>query len=396
MSIGIDADRVRWPGSGSAVSGSTPFGFYDSDSVFPTDCSASARWAAMRLGYPIVDIELIDLNFYACFEESVTEYGAQVNQFNIKNNYLNLLGITRSLQVGGLQVINSDLNAIVSLAEAYGTEVGVGGQVEMKRGHIAVSASTQTYDLTAMWANVSESYNRIEVRRIFHGPSPAFARIYDPFSMTGMSYSNILNEMGFAGYSPATQFLMTPIFEDLLRGQAIEFNDMVRKSAYSFELVNNKLKIFPIPVTDYTLYFEYYVKNDKSLTVLPSGSWISGSTAAYDKSSDYSNIPYQNIPYYTINSVGKQWIKKYFLALCKELLGAVRQKYATIPIPGGEVTLDGAELRSEAIAEKDALIAQLREMLESMTADKQLEASANKAEKTQMVLQKVPLLIYIG
>ena len=207
--------------------------------------------------------------------------------------------------------------------------------------------------------------------------------------MTGMSYSNVLNEMGFAGYSPATQFLMTPIFEDLLRGQAIEFNDMVRKSGYSFELVNNKLKIFPIPNVAYKLYFEYFVENDKSASVFLSSS-------AYQKSSDYSNIPYQNIPYYTINSVGRQWIKKYFLALCKELLGAIRQKYSTVPIPGGEVTLDGAELRAEAAAEKETLVSQLREMLESMTTDKQLEANANKVDKTNEVLKRIPNLIYVG
>jgi hypothetical protein len=122
--------------------------------------------------------------------------------------------------------------------------------------------------------------------------------------------------------------------------------------------------------------------------------FLSGS--AYQKTSDYSNIPYQNIPYYTINSVGRQWIRKYFLALCKELLGAVRQKYSTVPIPGGEVTLDGAELRSEGADEKEALVSQLREMLESMTVDKQLEANANKSDKTNEVLKKIPNLIYIA
>jgi hypothetical protein len=331
----------------------------------------------------------MDISFYACYEEAVSEYGAQVNQFNIKNNYLNLIGQTRTTEVGGRAVIDSGLQSTIDISKAYGTEVLVGGRVDLKKGHIHVSQGTQIYDLQSLWGDASESFNRLEIRRIFHGPSPAMARIYDPFSMTGMSYSNVLNEMGFAGYSPATQFLMTPIFEDLLRGQAIEFNDMVRKSGYSFELVNNKLKIFPIPTVSYKLYFDYFVENDKTGSVFQSGS-------AYQKSSDYSNIPYQNIPYYTINSVGRQWIKKYFLALCKELLGIIRQKYATVPIPGGEVTLDGAELRSEATAEKEALVTQLREMLESMSTDKQLEANANKVDKTNDVLRKIPTFIYIG
>lgn len=389
MPIGIDQDRIRWPGSGSAVSGSTPFGLYDADTEFTADCFNSSKWAAIRLGYPIIEIELLGANFYACFEESVSEYSAQVNQFNIKNNYLNLIGQNRSNQVGGKAVVDSGLNYVVNISNAYGTEVMVGGNVDIKTGYINLEVDQQVYDLQSLWGNVSESFNRIEVRRIFHNQVPAFSRIYDPFAMTGASYGNVLNELGFAGYSPATQFLMTPLFEDLLRGQAIEFNDMIRKSSYSFELVNNKLKIFPIPRVAYKVYFEYYVENDKNLSTFISGS-------DYEKSSDYSNIPYQNIPYYTINSVGRQWIKKYFLALCKELLGAVRSKYSTVTIPGGDITLDGAELRSEASAEKEALITQLREMLESMTMDKQLEAGATKAEKTQDILKRAPTLIYVG
>ena len=401
MSANLDADRVRWPGSGSAVTtGSIPFGFYLSESAssgsvgfFEYDCSKSAEWAAKRLGYPIIDIEMIDVNFYACFEEAVNEYGAQVNQFNIRNNLLNLQGLStaNNPNITGKNVIGTGLPYIIELAKGYGSEVGVGGYVEIKKAEVQLSASQQTYDLQDLIGNDIESGSRVEIRRVFHGPPPAFARIYDPFSMTGMSYSNVLNEMGFAGYSPATQFLMTPIFEDLLRGQAIEFNDMVRKSAYSFEIANNKLKIFPIPTYNHSLYLEYVVTKDK---LNGANTFSSGSN--YDVVSDYSNVPYQNVTYYKLNAVGKQWVKKYFLALCKELLGAIRQKYSTVPIPGGEVTLDGAELRSEAATEKETLITQLRENLEATGRKAQMEAKADETEKIQSVLKTTPLLIYIG
>ena len=401
MSANLDQDRVRWPGSGSAVTtGSIPFGFYLNESAssgsigfFEYDCSKSAEWAAKRLGYPIIDIEMIDVNFYACFEEAVSEYGAQVNQFNIRNNLLNLQGLSTAdnPNITGKNVIGTGLPYIVELAKGYGSEVGVGGYVEIKKAEVQLTASQQTYDLQDLIGNDIESGSRVEIRRVFHGPSPAFARIYDPFSMTGMSYSNVLNEMGFAGYSPATQFLMTPIFEDLLRGQSIEFNDMVRKSAYSFEIANNKLKIFPIPTYDYSLYLEYVVTKDK---LNGANTFSSGSN--YDVVSDYSNVPYQNVTYYKLNAVGKQWVKKYFLALCKELLGAIRQKYSTVPIPGGEVTLDGAELRSEAATEKETLITQLRENLEATGRKAQMEAKADETEKIQSVLKTTPLLIYIG
>lgn len=397
-----NSDRIRWPGSGSAVTSSNvPYGFYLGESIttgsvgyFEYDCAAAASWAAKRLGYPIVDIEMLDVNFYACFEEAVSEYGAQVNQFNIRNNILSLQGMPVTpgvTNITGKNVKGSGLPYIIELSKQYGSEANIGGNVEIKRIGIPVTSSVQTYDLQTMIANVSESGNRLEIRRVFHGPPPAFARIYDPFSMTGMSYSNVLNEMGFAGYSPATQFLMTPIFEDLLRGQAIEFNDMVRKSGYSFEIMNNKLRIFPIPTYDHNLYIEYVVEKDKY-----SNDALFSSGSNYDTVSDYSNVPYQNVVYKNINAVGKQWIRKYFLALCKETLGRILQKYTSMPLSGQEVTLDGAELRSEATAEKEVLMTQLRENLEASGRTAQMEAKANEADKIRETLKAIPLMLYIG
>ena len=385
----VDQDRVRWPGSGSAVPGHTPYGFYDSDTIFQSDAQASAIWAAYRLGYPIVDIEMLDVNFYAAFEESVNEYAAQVNQMNIQNYLLTFQGqnISSLGNLTGKSVTVDNLPYIIEIGKGYGREVGVGGYADWKKGFVITQPLQQTYDLQELWANEVENCNRIEVMRIFHDFPPAFARIYDPFSMTGMSYSNVMNEMGFGAYSPAVQFLMTPIFEDLLRGQAIQFNDMVRKSAYSFELVNNKLKLFPIPTFSFKVYFNYMVRNDR----------LSGSLANSSGSvADYANIPYNNIAYSTINSVGKQWIRKYFLAVCKEMLGIIRQKYQSLPIPGGEVTLDGAELRSEAQQEKTDLITQLRETLQAASQKQLMENQALQAEQMQETLKRVPLFIYVG
>ena len=391
----MDNDRIRWPGSGSSVVGLTPFGFYDLDPQFQAEAPSAANWAAKALGYPIVDIEMLDINFYACFEEAINEYSAQVNQWNIRNYIQVFQGQTvASLgNLSGQSVVGTPMGVIVELAKAYGTEVGVGGNVTWKKGFINAKPGVQTYDLQELWGNPSESFNRLEIMRVFHNRPPAFARIYDPFSMTGMSYSNVLNEMGFGAYSPAVQFLMTPIFEDLLRGQAIQFNDMVRKSAYSFEITNNHLKLFPIPTYGFKVYFDYITANDRA-----SGSLASSNNPNYTGSyvSDYANIPYQNIPFSTINQVGRQWIRKYFLAICKGLLGSIRQKYQTIPIPGGEVTLDGAELRNESQQEKTDLITQLRETLDAVGKKQQMEDRAREAEYLQDTLKRVPLWIYIG
>ena len=214
MSANLDQDRVRWPGSGSSVTQDTvPFGYYLSEScntgsgetTFENDCSSSAMWAAKRLGYPIIDIEMIDVNFYACFEESVLEYNRVVNEFNIVNNMVNLQGLPQATynNLTGLGVKSTGLPFIIQLSKQYGAEALVGGEVEVKRNYVTISgsinpsATNQVYDLNILIGRDIEHLtgSRIEVKRVFHHRPPAIARIYDPFSMTGMSYSNVLSEM---------------------------------------------------------------------------------------------------------------------------------------------------------------------------------------------------------
>ena len=378
-----------WPGSGSAVSGNTPFGLYDDDSTFQSDSPKFAKWCAQRLGYPIMAIELQDTQFYTCFEESITEYSSQVNQFNIRENLLSLRGQATGSNVTHKRVTPNLADAI-RISEQYGTEAEVGGTVDFKSGSISVASGSQVYDLNALWAAPSESGQAIEIRKVFYQETPAVHRYFDPYAGTGAGSYNMLDSFGWGGMTPAVQFMMMPIYADLLRMQAIEFNDQIRKSAYTFELRNNKIRIFPNPTTSYKLWFEYIVKADRDN---PLQTQFSGSS---DVVSDFSNVPYDNMQYQYINDVGKQWIRKYGFALCKELLGMIRSKYGTIPIPNAETALDGDTLRAEAAAEKEALITQLREMLEQTSRRALLEADKDEAEFLQEKLQKVPYPIYIG
>ena len=376
-----------YPGSSSFATGSTPFGTYDSDLIFQSDAPKVANWCAKRLGYPIQNVELVDESLFACFEEATSEYAAQVNQFNIRNNLDTLKGNPTGSNYSGKLVQGSNLADIISISDAYGTLAGVGGNTDIKKGSIDMVAGQQTYDLDILFANVSESTNRIDVTTVFHEATPAVNRFFDPYSVSGQGTLNLIDEFGFGSFSPAAQFVLMPIFEDVLRMQAIEFNDTVRKSAHSFNIVNNKLQIFPIPTTGGKLWFEYFVRNE----------FIQNSTnVTSDVVSDYANVGYNFIQYHTINDVGKQWIRKYSLALAKELLGAIREKYSSVPIPGSEISLDGGALRAEAQTEKDALIEQLRENLEELSRKNQFEIRNNESNYQQEMLRKVPLTIYTG
>lgn len=383
-----------WSGTSTFSTGATPYGFYDSDSDFSGSSAHSvdrfADWAAKRLGYPIIDIELQSGSFYACYEESITEYSAQVNQFNIKDNLLSLQGQPTSSNLTHRTVTNS-FGRFITLSEQYGTEAGVGGTVDFKTGSIDIVSGSQEYDLDALWTNASESVassgSGIEVRKVYYEGPAAVNKYFDPYAGVNQNNMNMLDAFGWGNYSPSIQFLMMPMYADLLRIQAIELNDQIRKSAYSFEMTNNKIRIFPKPVSNYKLYFKYLVKDDR-------GNPLKGSSTG--RVSDISNAPYDNMEFKHINDVGKQWIKKYALALCKELLGTIRSKYSSVPIPNADVTMDGDTLRNEAASEKEILITQLREILEQTSRKAMMEAERDESEALQEKLQKVPYPIYIG
>jgi hypothetical protein len=385
-------ETLIYPGSSSFFPGQTPFGIYDDDYNFQGEAPKVALWCARRLGYPIQNIELIDENFYACFEESVSEYGAQVNQFNIRNNLDSVKGKSKATSLTSKLVEGTNLATLISISDAYGTLAGVGGNTDIKKGFIELVPGQQEYNLDTLWSAVSESGKRIEVVKVFQEPTPAINRFFDPYSVSGQGTLNLIDEFGFGSYSPAAQFVLMPMFEDMLRIQAIEFNDQFRKSAFTFNIVNGKIRVFPIPTSQNVnlygkLYFDYFVKDDFT---------NNSTTVTANVISDYSDVPYDFMEYSGINDVGKQWIRKYTLALVKEMLGAVREKYSQIPIPGSEISLDGAALRSEAQTEKEALMTQLRETLEELGRTKQFDNRNTEANQHQEMLRKVPLPIYIG
>ena len=376
-----------WPGSSSFNSGSTPFGFFDTDTTFQQHADKVASWSATRLGYPLNDIELQAIHFYACFEEATLEYSNQLNQYAIRDNMFQLQGSPTGSNLTG-KAANPTLNRLIQVSKNYGTEVGSGGYLTYKTASIEVTEGNQVYDLNDFsYETPGDATGSIEVKKIFHDTPPAIVRYFDPFVGTGLGSQQMLESFGWGGYSPGVSFLMMPAYADLLRLQAIEFNDLIRKSAYSWEITGDRLRIFPLPTYDYTLYINYVTVEDKASLSYNANANTVG---------DFSNAPYELHNYSFINPAGRQWIFKYTLALAKEVLGNIRSKYSTIPIPGSEVTLNGADLVSQGQQEKEALITQLRENLDAVSRQAQLAKMTEEADNIQSQLTKVPMPIYIG
>lgn len=384
------SSSIVWPGSASLleIASDTLFNIYDTDATFISESVHAINWAGRRLGYPVMDVEMSNAQFTTCFEEAVNEYSAQLNNFNIQENMLTLQGSPTGSNLQGRE-IRGGLGRIIKLTDYYGSEVGVGGDVDWKKGYINVVDGTQTYDLDTLWADVSESGAEIRIKRIFHHRTPASSRYYGTYGYDGDTYQ-MTQELGFNSFSAGgTAFILRPLYADLLRMQGIELHDEIRRSAYSFEIINNTIRLFPRPTTNFKLWFDYVIKEEAD------SGFVSGS-AGTGVVTDPSNVPYQEVTYANLNSTSKQWIRNYFLALCRETLGAIRGKYQSIPIPNSEVTLDGDTLRTTAQTEKENLITQLKEMFDKMSRRAQLESKKEEDDNIQDIINKVPLSIYVG
>jgi len=378
-----------WPGSSSFQPGETPFGFYDNDVQFQIDADKFAVFASRRLGYPLVEIELQDLNFYAALEDAVTTYGNELYAYQVAENLLTFQGAPTTIAPANNQLVQENLANVILLSNQYGTEAGVGGTVTWHTGSINLEAGVQNYDMKE-WALAQGIQGGIEIKRVFYEASPAITRYFDPYAGTGTGMMQMLDSFGWGSYSPAINFMLMPINYDLQKIQAIELNDQIRKSQYTFELVNNVLRLFPIPQGGgiRELHFEYVLLTERNNPYVD--------TQGQDVITNVSNVPYNNPTYSAINSIGCSWIFEYALAIVKEILGYVRGKYSVIPIPGSEVTLNQGDLIAAATAEKQALIERLRTYFETTSRKTLLANKAEEAASQKNILGEVPMVIFIG
>ena len=389
-----------WPGSSSFHPGDTPFGFYDNDIAFEKDADKVANFCALRMGYPLVEIELQAKNFYAAFEEAVTMYGNELFAYKVRENYLTLEGADINVNINE-SIVSPNLGRIIDYSEQYGSEAGTGGNVPWHKGKLELTASVQDYDLNVWATERGYKDHDIEIMRIFYEAPPAVVNVYDPYVGSGVGMMNFMDSFGFGTYSPAINFMMMPLNYDLAITQQIEMSDTIRRSNYSFEIHNNVLRIFPIPsATNYTsgsqdsgsagcIYFEFMLKTERS-----SGSIVYDELE--EKIKNVAEVPYKNPKYEKINSIGRSWIFEMTLAIAKEMLGYVRGKYETVPIPNAEITLNQADLLSAATAEKEALLTQLRAYFDETSREKLLERREMESDFVMKELDRVPRPIYIG
>jgi hypothetical protein len=387
------ANSQVWSGTATFIPGtSTPFGFYDNDYQFQTDAVKVAKFCAQRLGYPSMDVEMGDVEFFTCFEEAVTTYGNELYLYQIRNNFLSLEANSNQVTLND-KVITPSLGNLIRMAADYGSEAGVGGHTAYYTGSLDMRPGLQDYDLTA-WASSSgvvSPDDSIEIKAVYYENAPAIVRYFDPYAGTGYGSQQLLDAFGFGNQSPAINFMLMPLNYDIATIQAIELNDQIRRSAFSFNIVNNKLKIFPVPTVAKRLFFEYIKTSERDSVIATTGPGSGDNLIT-----DISNVPYNNPTYMNVNAPGRYWIFEYTLALATETLAFIRGKYSQVPIPGAEVTLNQADLLSKSRELQSALIEKLRTDLDEASRRSQLQRKADENEAMTKTMLQVPMNIFIG
>lgn len=372
----------------------TPFGIFDSDTIFQSDSDKMVVFVKRKLGDDVLSVELTKKMIWGNFEEATLEYGNILNQYQAKSQLLTYLGFnTGSGDEASNKMPRESLEYLARFAEPYATEAGIGGSYNHYSGSIDLHAGQQDYDLynqllggdgTPLFSGSHNTSPRTKMRimEVFHFSPQAAYRFFDTTS--AINYLN--NAFSFESFTPETIFYVLPVFEDVLRAGMLDISNRVRRSNYSYKVIGTNLRIFPTPSLDQT----------------PNKLWVRVRFYANPLDPDYddqttngvsniSNIPFGNVDYSRVNSMGKQWIRQYTLALCMEQLGLIRNKFGTLPIPGGNVTLNGADLISKGREDKSNLTTKLREMLDTLTYDKLIETAATRAENLTKQLSKIPV-----
>ena len=379
----------------------TPFAFFDADAAFQAEADSMVLFVKRKLGDDVLSVELTHKEIWACFEEATLEYSRKIQELQIVSNLVNVLG----QPTGSTDLTNKyplqTLEYLMRMADAYAYPAATGGTYDATLGFINLQTGVQDYDIyTDLYDSVqtttkvqdllpSGSKGKVRVVEVFHfEPLAAQSFLLNASNITNFLATNF----NYESYVNSTVFYVLPVFEDVVRRGMLKEAFRVRRSNYSYQIIGTKLRIFPIPNLD--INFDGLGANRLYVKVF-AGQMNPFNPPFQDDSiygiSGPSNVPFSVIPYSTITVPGRQWIRQYTLALARELLGLIRSKFQTIPIPNADLTLNGEALVTQGREDKDKLLTTLQEFLDKLTNQALMAAQADIAANVAAQLKYVPM-----
>ena len=405
------------PVTGSTVNvvATLPFGIYAASDPFISGAADQVAYTYKKLGGDVLDIELTEGNVYSAYEEAVLEYSYLVNLHQSKNSLSSLLGaatasfdqdgqITEGHSLSGsdiaLRYPRFDYGYVRRVTEGISTEVGIGGLLPIYSASISRVPNQQDYDLQTLISQSSAedtavSYygqvedKRVVIRKVFFKTPRAMWRFYGYYG----GFSVVGNMRTYGQYADDSTFELVPTWQNKLQAIAYEDALNVRISHYSYEIHDNNLRLFPEP--DTTSPDKFWVQFTIDNQYEPWEETGRGKEGV-EGINNVNTLPFENIPFENINSIGKQWVRRFALALTKETLGQIRGKFLVVPIPGESVTLNYAELLAQAKTEQESLRDELKTLLAETTYDQLATLDSGMQDAAQKVVQNVPAGIFVG
>lgn len=389
-----------------------PFGIYTS-LAFVSGAVDQVAYVYKKLGGDVLDVEITQYQVYAAYEESILEYSYIINSHQAKNVLSDILGNTTASFNEDGQIIEGDalsgsqvelkypkFNFSYSrrIADGISTETNIGGSENIYSASFYMTGGVQDYDLQTIISSSANNSampyydtvknNKITVRKVFYKTPRSMWRFYGYYG--GM---NVVGNMSTYGqFADDSTFQIVPVWQNKAQAMAYEDAIYTRISHWSYEIKNNNLRLFPIPINNWAperFWIEFTVHTDAWVDEADSKTGTAGVN-------NINTLPFENIPYTNINSIGKQWIRRFALALSKEMLGQVRSKFATIPIPNEAVTLNGDALITQAKEEQEKLREELKTLLDELTYNKLAEGDAALVDSSNKVMQQIPFGVFVG
>lgn len=389
-----------------------PFGIYNT-AAFVSGAVDQVAYVYKKLGGDVLDVEITEYQVYAAYEEAVLEYSYIINSHQSKNVLADILGnTTASFNQDGQIIAGDPLSGSQvelrypkftysysrRIADGISTEAGLGGTENIYSASFAMTGGVQNYDLQTIISgaanNTSSLFfdkvgnNKITVRKVYYKTPRSMWRFYGYYG--GM---NVVGNMSTYGqFADDSTFQIVPVWQNKAQAMAYEDAIYTRCSHWSYEIKNNNLRLFPIPRSSFSptlFWIEFTAHTD---------AWVDqeNSQTGTKGVNNMNTVPFENIPYININSIGKQWIRRFSLALAKEMLGQVRSKFGSIPIPNNDVQLNGSALITEGKEEQDKLREELKTLLAELTYNKLAEDDAALVDSSNKVMQQVPFGVFVG
>ena len=395
-------------GNPANVAAALPLGVYAGSQEFLTGAASQVKFTYKRLGGDVLDIELTEQNVYAAYEDAVLEYSYQINLYQTKNALGSALGsptasfdhqgeVTAGADGASLKYPKFTFDYAFKMGDKFATEAGIGGTEPIYSASFDIVAEQQDYDLQQIVSSSAAAggvpyadlvgNKRVKIRKMYYISPRQMWRFYGYYG--GL---NVVGDMhSYGQYADDSSFQVIPAWQNKLQAMAYEDHLYTRTSHYSYEIIDNKLRLYPIPsnITQDTFWFRFTIEGNSPFT--------DDVDSGQDGVNNMNTLPFQNIPYESVNSIGKQWIRRFALALSKETLGQIRGKFGgSIPIPGDNITLNASDLLSQAKEEQQSLREELKKILEETTYDKLIETDKNMVDNQNSIIQKSPLGIFVG